>query len=78
MLREFDKKKHDSDVEVRTTVGCAWTAQSNSSWIEITQGDSRTGTRKVRYRVSENKSLVPRVGTLTIAGLTHTVMQEGD
>jgi hypothetical protein len=62
---------------VRTTAACAWTARSNTSWIEIARGDSGTGARTVRYEVSRNDSPLPRVGTLTIAGHIHTVWQDG-
>ena len=77
-LRTFDAKKHDGGVDVRATAGCAWTARSNTGWIEITQNATGTGARTVRYKVEKNESPLPRVGTLTIAGYTHTVMQGGD
>jgi hypothetical protein len=54
---------------------CSWTALSNASWITITAGDAGTGNGTVSYSVSENTTGSTRIGTMTIAGSTFTVMQ---
>ena len=54
---------------------CAWTAQSNASWITITSGASGTGKGTVKYSVSKNSTGKNRSGTMTIAGHTLTVVQ---
>jgi len=54
---------------------CAWTAVSRDSWITITEGASRTGTGALGYRYTENSSLSPRTGTITIADQTYAVTQ---
>ncbi|KJU82724.1 secreted protein containing DUF1566 [Candidatus Magnetobacterium bavaricum] len=57
---------------------CTWTAVSNNtSWITITSGSSGTGTGTVNYTVAANTSLTQRTGTLTIAGQTFNVSQDG-
>jgi len=54
--------------------GCPWTAQSNDGWITITSATSGSGNGVVSYRVASNGGPA-RSGTLTIAGLTHTITQ---
>ena len=68
----------NEDVKVTAPNGCAWTATSNVSWIQITSGASDTGDGTVRYHVDRNPSNNSRTGTLTIAGLTFTVTQRGE
>ena len=64
-------------VAVTAPPGCGWTAQSNDAWLSITSGSSGSGDGTVSYTVAANPSSVPRSGTLTIAGETFTVNQEG-
>lgn len=54
---------------------CAWNAVSNVPWISITNGSSGIGNGTVKITVQPSSA--PRVGTLTIAGQTYTVSQEG-
>jgi hypothetical protein len=62
---------------VKTTTGCAWTASSNASWITITSGSSGSGNGTVSFTVPRNNG-DKRNGTLTIAGQTVSVQQDGD
>ena len=62
---------------VSTSPDCAWTSASNAPWIVIESGGSGTGSGAVGYRVAPNTTGAERTGTLTIAGQTHTVVQEG-
>jgi hypothetical protein len=65
-------------VTVTSGSGCSWTATSNASWITITGGSGpATGNGTVNYSVAVNSTGVPRTGTLTIAGQTVTVNQDG-
>lgn len=64
-------------VTVTTGAGCNWTAASNSSFITITSGASGSGSGTVSYSVAANTSTTSRNGSLTIAGLTHSVSQAG-
>jgi uncharacterized protein (TIGR03437 family) len=60
-------------VTVATTASCAWTAQSNNSWIKLSNF-SGTGIGIVRFTVAANNG-AERTGTLTIAGQTATITQ---
>jgi len=62
-------------VDVTAPTGCPWTAVSNSSFLTVTSGASGSGNGTVGYEVAQNSTGVPRMGTLTIAGLTFTVNQ---
>lgn len=66
-----------ASVTVTTQAGCNWTAASNSSFITITSGSSGSGSGTVNYSVAANGATTSRSGSLTIAGLTHSVSQAG-
>lgn len=61
---------------VSVTSGCAWTAVSNDNWITVTSGSPGSGNGTIGYSVTTNTSAA-RVGTITIAGQTFTVNQDG-
>jgi len=74
----FQSDGGSGNVNVSTTESnCSWTAVSNDSWIIINSGNSGTGTGTVMYSVSPNVNTNSRNGTMTIAGKTFTVSQEG-
>ncbi|HET9532143.1 MAG TPA: choice-of-anchor Q domain-containing protein, partial [Blastocatellia bacterium] len=54
---------------------CNWTAVSNDPWIQITSGASGTGDGSVSYTVSSHTGTAPRAGSITVAGITYTVLQ---
>ena len=56
---------------------CDWTAVSNDSWITITSASTGSGNGSINYSVLEKLSTGSRIGTITIAGETFTVTQEG-
>jgi hypothetical protein len=56
---------------------CAWTAVSNDSFINITDGGSGVGVGTVGYFVNPNTNSVTRTGSMTIGGETFTVTQSG-
>jgi hypothetical protein len=62
---------------VTAPTGCEWTATSKATWITITLGSNGTGNGTVSYSVSANGGTSSRTGTLTIAGQTFTVAQDG-
>jgi len=63
-------------VTVSVSSGCPWTAVSNASWITVTSGSSGSGPGVVHYFLSVNPSTTThRIGTITIAGQTFTVIQ---
>jgi hypothetical protein len=64
-------------VNVTANPGCAWTAASNSpGMITVTGGAAGNGNGQVTYTVSANGATF-RAGTMTIAGQTFTVTQNG-
>ncbi len=64
-------------VSVTTAPGCAWTAVSNSpGFITVTGGAGGTASGTVTYSVAANGGPF-RVGTMTIAGQTFSVGQNG-
>ena len=76
MTRFVKKGGGDQNVKVKTQQGCAWTAVSNVSWVEIKGQPQGTGTHDVKYDVERNRSESARIGTITVAGLTHFIVQE--
>jgi len=62
-------------VSVTSTNDCERSAASNSDWITVTSGSSGSGT--VSYSVDANSGTDSRTGTITIAGKTFTVTQDG-
>ena len=65
----------DSTVNVSSApAGASWVAVSNSPWIQITSSGAGFGNGQVDFHVMPNPG-PQRTGTLTIAGLTFTVLQ---
>lgn len=64
-------------VAVNTGAECSWSAQSNAPWVTVTSGASGTGAGTVAFAAAANGGTLPRTGTMTIAGQTFTVTQDG-
>jgi photosystem II stability/assembly factor-like uncharacterized protein len=64
-------------VSLTAANGCEWTAASNNGWIIITSADSGAGNDAITFEGRENFTGGARQGTLTIAGQTFTVVQDG-
>lgn len=64
-------------VAVSTGSGCAWTARSEDGWIRVSSGASGNGNGTVAFSVERNTKDKDRTGTVTIAGRTFTVRQQG-
>jgi hypothetical protein len=60
---------------VSTQPGCAWSASSSASFLNISSGSAGTGSGTVNYSVASSSAFSSRTGTLTIAGQTFTVTQ---
>jgi len=56
--------------------GCPWNASSPTSWITVNT-PSGSGPSSANYTVGANTSPSSRTGTVTVAGLTYTVVQNG-
>jgi len=63
-------------VSVTAGEGCAWTAASNASWVTVAEGSAGSGNGNVRLLVEANSG-APRTATVTIAGHTFTLEQQG-
>ena len=57
--------------------GCNWTAVSNAAWITINSGTSGTTNGTIAFSVAAFTGTSPRIGTITAAGKTFTVTQNG-
>ncbi len=75
--KTFPSSGETGSVSVSTSNSCPWSATSNASWITITSGRSGNGNGTVNYSVSSNSSKSQRTGTMTIAGQTYTITQNG-
>jgi len=64
----------ERQVTVTAPSGCPWTAQSQATWITITNGGSGNGSAVVVFRVAATDG-PGRSGTLLVAGRTITVTQ---
>jgi len=77
LSRSFPASAGSDTVSVEAPGNCAWTAKSNVTWITINSGNSGTGNGTVAYSVLANPAATQRKGTMTIAGKTFTVTQDG-
>ncbi|HUW66626.1 MAG TPA: BACON domain-containing carbohydrate-binding protein [Candidatus Nanoarchaeia archaeon] len=75
--QSFGNISGSGSVSVTSLGDCSWTATSNYDWITITSGDSGNGSGTVGYSVAANPEASSRTGTITIAGETFTVTQDG-
>ncbi|HVM60721.1 MAG TPA: choice-of-anchor tandem repeat GloVer-containing protein [Verrucomicrobiae bacterium] len=73
----FSASGGSSTVGVIASNGCAWSAMSNDGFITITGSTNGTGNGTVHYTVAANTSSNALSGSMTIAGLTFTVTEDG-
>jgi hypothetical protein len=73
---DFPANGGTASVTVTTTTGCSWTATSNAPWITVTNTSIMPTGGTVSYSVAANTG-ADRSGSMTIAGQTFTVNQEG-
>lgn len=66
-----------ASINVSTSSTCSWAASSNTSWITVTSGASGTGSGTVTFSFTRNESRNDRTGSLTVAGRTVSVEQNG-
>ncbi|HTM05582.1 MAG TPA: BACON domain-containing carbohydrate-binding protein [Vicinamibacterales bacterium] len=74
-FRTISQKGGDGSFKVITSPGCAWSAEPNVSWVHIKENATGTGTKDVKYHVDANRDDVGRIGTISAAGSTHTILQ---
>lgn len=63
-------------IAVTTASTCVWTAVSSASWLTVTSGTTGTGDGTVTVAAGANGQ-TPRSATLTVAGRTIAVSQDG-
>jgi uncharacterized protein (TIGR03437 family) len=54
---------------------CAWTSASNAAWLRVT--GSGNGAGQATYTADANPSVLPRTGTITVAGRSLAIHQPG-
>ena len=64
-------------VAVTAPASCAWSASAGAAWLTITGQNSGSGSGSVAYSVAAATTTDARSATLTVAGQTHTVTQQG-
>jgi Bacterial pre-peptidase C-terminal domain/Putative binding domain, N-terminal/Viral BACON domain len=74
--QSFTSGGGSGSLNVNVAAGCAWSATSNASWLTVNSGASGNGNGTVSYSVQANTG-ASRVGTLTVAGQTFTVSEDG-
>jgi hypothetical protein len=77
LSKSFTSSGGRGSVNVTAPNGCGWTATSNDAWIIVTSGASNSGDGLVDYTLRQNFTATSRTGTISIAGHTFTVRQEG-
>ncbi|KJU85026.1 conserved hypothetical protein, secreted, partial [Candidatus Magnetobacterium bavaricum] len=75
--KNFQSSGGTDSVSVTANTGCTWMASSNANWITINAGNSGSGNGSVSYTVAANTATTQRTGSMTIAGQTFTVTQDG-
>jgi hypothetical protein len=73
----FDESAHQSGLNVTASGACPWAANSNADWITVETADPGYGNGSVVYSVRENTTASARQGTISVAGQTITVIQDG-
>jgi hypothetical protein len=73
----YEARGGTGGITVRTQSPCRWSAGTNVSWIELTSGGGGSGDGRVAYEVRPNSNIAARTGTITVAGESFTVAQEG-
>jgi hypothetical protein len=59
---------------VTTTASCAWTVASDTPWITVSGGATRTGSGEIRFRIGSNYD-APRLGVVKVRWDTPTAGQ---
>jgi len=72
----FTESGGDGSISLTAAKECVWTAAANDNWISLTSSSNGSGPDTVTFHVSQNATGRPRSGTLTIAGLTFTLIQD--
>jgi uncharacterized protein (TIGR03437 family) len=66
-----------SSFRLTTGTGCPWNVVWSGSWVTVTSATSGSGAATIIYKVEANTSTQPRNATITVAGRTFTLTQNG-
>jgi hypothetical protein len=74
----YNAGRGPDDIRVNVTAqgGCTWTTTNTPSWVTVDEGRSGSGNGTVRLLIPANSD-PPRTASITIAGHTFTLRQEG-
>ncbi|HEX8197861.1 MAG TPA: BACON domain-containing carbohydrate-binding protein [Pyrinomonadaceae bacterium] len=75
-FQNISRTGESGSFSVTAASGCGWNATSNAPWITVTSGNG-TGNGTVNFTVAANAGQARR-GTITVAGHTFTVNQDGE
>ena len=75
--RTFNPGGGEGSFRVTIAAGCRWSASSDANWVRILGSNDGTGSDTVRYRVDANINPSIRNATISVAGQTHRVRQDG-
>ena len=75
--RSFADSGGNGSFTLQTGSSCSWTSSVSVSWITVLSAPSGTGPATFTYLVARNQGKPDRSGTITVAGRTHTVTQDG-
>lgn len=64
-------------ITVNTQAGCTWRATESNTWLSFSPSTTQTGTGTVVLTVNRRNSTNLRTATVTIAGQTFTIRQQG-
>jgi hypothetical protein len=66
-----------NSIAMTADTGCGWVASGGPTWIHLTSGTSGTGNGTINYTVDANPNAGGRAGTITVAGRTFVISQQG-
>lgn len=73
----FTASGGSNSVNVSTAANCSWTAASDRGWMAITSGATGSGNGAVTVNLTANAGTSERTATLTVAGQSVAVRQDG-
>lgn len=62
-------------IPVRTATGCAWTATTAASWLQIVSGRTGSGNGSIGYQVAANTATTARSAAISVSGVEFSVTQ---
>jgi len=73
----FTQSGGPGSVNLTAPAGCSWMVASNDSWITVVSAESGSGNATIDFEVRENFTASARTGTVTVAGITFIIVQDG-